>query len=284
MENKIQPKAEANKISKILDISLGLERYPVDVKKVAIELSISKFPNEPISDIRHESLGSFQGALIKHPKRSKWMIVYNNDVLSHGRIRFTLAHEFGHYILHRKLQTEFHCSDDKYELYDQEQDAKVESEADMFASFLLMPLHDFRSQTENEHVSMELLMHCANRYDVSLMAAALQCKNIMRKRVVVVAARDGFLLWASSNTAAYKSGAYLSTKKNTIPVPKESLINKAKGNPMGESQTQSARLWFPNEPIDMPITEHVFVSKNDYEYTLCLIVLPDAEPNYRYKE
>src|SRR3546814_9114430 len=31
-----------------------------------------------------------------------WGIIYNDAITSKGRINFTLAHEFGHYLLHRE--------------------------------------------------------------------------------------------------------------------------------------------------------------------------------------
>nr|WP_278250758.1 ImmA/IrrE family metallo-endopeptidase [Shewanella sp. 4t3-1-2LB] len=273
----MRPQAEANKISRVLDTVLGLERYPVNVKDIAVGISESKFPDEPISEILSGSFESdaFQGALVKHSKKAKWKIIYNNALVSDGRINFTLAHEFGHYILHRSLQNEFSCTTDKYESYDSGLMAKVESEADEFASCLLMPLHDFRKQTENNDVSIELLIHCANRYNVSLMAAALKWKDIIPKRVVVVAARDGFLLWASSNKAAYMSGVYIRTKNNAVPVPDNSLMKSDScGSIHGKTQVTNARIWFPNEPIDMSITEHVFISQSDYNYVLGLLILP----------
>ncbi|MGR5364333.1 ImmA/IrrE family metallo-endopeptidase [Vibrio mediterranei] len=280
MSKDFQPKAEANKISILLDTVVGKERYPVDVKQVALGITESKFPDEPIVDVLSDSFetNSFQGALVKHPKKSKWKIIYNNALKSEGRINFTLAHEFGHYILHRHLCDEFSCTNDKYEPYEPGNLAKIESEADEFASCLLMPLHDFRKQTQNCGVSIELLMHCANRYNVSLMAAALKWKDIISKRVVVVASKDGFLLWASSNKAAYKSGVYIKTKNKVVSVPEDSLIKSVNSQSIcGESQVTNARIWFPDEPVDMPITEHVFVSKNDYDYTLCLLVLPEPD-------
>lgn len=281
MNTQLQPKAEANKISKLLDTVMGEERYPVDVHSLALEFSGTKFSDEPISEIQSAPIESFQGALIKHRKKSKWKIMYNDSIESEGRIRFTLAHEFGHYILHRNLNDNFSCTYDKYESYDDGEIARIEYEADEFSSCLLMPFHDFRKQTQNEKISIQLLMYCADRYGVSLMAAALKWKDILPKRVVVVAAKDGFLLWASSNRHAFKSGAYIATKQKPIQVPKESLINTAIGHPMGEVQHQKARIWFPDEPLDMPITEHVFISRSDYEYTLCILELPDAEPNYQ---
>ena len=46
---------------------------------------------------------------------SKWLILYNSAVSSEGRKRFTIAHEFGHYLLHRHQHNEFQCGDDDIE-------------------------------------------------------------------------------------------------------------------------------------------------------------------------
>ncbi len=98
------PKREANNVSKILNLALGEERFPVDVKEVALQYSRDRFPDDYIHTIGGRSLDDFEGALIPSPKhKSRWYIAYNEDIKSVGRQRFTLAHEFGHYLLHRHL-------------------------------------------------------------------------------------------------------------------------------------------------------------------------------------
>jgi hypothetical protein len=87
----------------------------------------------------------------------------------------------------------------------------IEAEADQFASTLLMPLDDFRHQVDGESISFDLLGHCADRYGVSLTAAALRWTQIAPGRAVLVASRDDHLLWAKSSKAAFKSGAYFAT-------------------------------------------------------------------------
>jgi IrrE N-terminal-like domain len=56
---------------------------------------------------------------------------------------FTQAHELGHYLLHRSARECFECTEGdllNWSLDDQD----MEAQADVFASYLLMPLHDYR--------------------------------------------------------------------------------------------------------------------------------------------
>lgn len=143
--------------------------------------------------VQGENLAGLEGMLAANKARSKWLIVYNSAVRSEGRKRFTIAHEFGHYILHRHDRDRFECSDDDSETGDgNERD--IETEADTFASTLLMPLDDFRKQVDGQPVSFDLLGHCAERYGVSWTAAALRWAEIAEKRAVLVASRDDHLL------------------------------------------------------------------------------------------
>ena len=47
-----------------------------------------------------------------------------------------------------------------------------EEEADTFASFLLMPLDDYRAQVDGEEITGNLFRHITERYGASLIALA----------------------------------------------------------------------------------------------------------------
>src|SRR5262245_9520880 len=101
-ERRIKPRSPtrwATDISALLNVVRGLDHFPISVPEVAIDLSKNWFPNDPLSEIKGENLPGFDGALI--PRRDGWGILYNNSISSVGRINFTLAHEFGHYLAHR---------------------------------------------------------------------------------------------------------------------------------------------------------------------------------------
>lgn len=275
MTDAKRPMAEANRISKMLNAVLGTERFPVKVDELALEYSRQCFAASPIDKVQGEDLDGFDGMLAANKSRSKWLILYNSATASEGRKRFTIAHEFGHYLLHRHQQDRFECGGDDIETGDNnERDIEVES--DSFASTLLMPLDDFRRQVDGQPIGFDLLGHCADRYGVSLTAAALRWTEIAPKRAVLVASRDDHMLWAKSNEAALRSGAYFATRKNTIELPRHALAHSYNGWDAGDQQTGRAQSWFPREPASMPVTEMTRVA-GQYDYTLTLLLMPDAE-------
>ena len=222
--------------------------------------------------------------LAANKKRDKWMILYNSAVSSEGRKRFTVAHEFGHYLLHRHQQEEFACGASDIETSGEGKGSRdIEKEADDFATTLLMPLDDFRRQVDGETVSFDLLGHCADRYGVSLTAAAIRWLEIAPKRAVLVASRDDHMLWASSNEAAFKSGAFFATRKNTIELPRSALAHSRNCTGASQSHDTRAQVWFAREPAEMPITEMTKVAGN-YGYTLTLLVMPEAERRWRRRD
>lgn len=270
-----KPMAEANRISTMLSMVLGAERFPVKVDELAIEYSRQCFADSPIDKIQGEDLDGFDGLLKANKARSKWLILYNSATPSEGRKRFTIAHEFGHYILHRHQQDLFECGDDDIESGDNNE-RDIEAEADLFSSTLLMPLDDFRRQVDGQPISFDLLGHCADRYGVSLTAAALRWTEIAPKRAVLVASRDDHMLWAKSNKAALKSGAYFATRKNTIELPRNALAHSYNAFDTADTQTGRAQSWFFREPATMPVTEMTRVA-GQYDYTLTLLLMPEAE-------
>ena len=140
-----KPMAEANRISSMLNAVLGKERFPVKVDELAVEYSRQCFPDSPIDKVEGADLEDFDGLLKAKKDRSKWLILYNSAVSSEGRKRFTVAHEFGHYLLHRHQQEEFACGAGDIETNGEGKDSRdIEKEADDFATTLLMPLDDFR--------------------------------------------------------------------------------------------------------------------------------------------
>jgi Zn-dependent peptidase ImmA (M78 family) len=271
-----KPLAEANRISKMLNAVLGNERFPVKVDELALEYSRQCFADSPIDKVHGEDLDGFDGLLKANKARSKWLILYNSAVQSEGRKRFTIAHEFGHYILHRDGQDQFACGNADIET-GHSNELGIEAEADKFASTLLMPLDDFRRQVDGQPVSFDLLGHCANRYGVSLTAAALRWTEIAEKRAVLVASRDDHLLWAKSNQAAFKSGAFFATRKQTIEVPHQALAHSNNFANLGvKSRRTQAQMWFPNELASMQLSEMIQIS-SQYDYTLTILLLPEAE-------
>ena len=143
-------------------------------------------------------------------------------------MRFTQAQELGHYILHRQARELFQCSDADMLNWSKD-DKDIEGQADLFASYLLMPLDDYRKQV-TATVDLDLLGHCAERYGVSLTAAILKWLQYTEEKAVLVMSRDGFMNWAWSSEPASKAGAFFRTRNNVIAVPNGSLAANAEIN------------------------------------------------------
>ena len=174
-----KPAPWANRLNKLLDqfhTVHGGERFPVDVEALIREVPGTFQTGEPIT-IQGEAMDpEFEGALFNlnadAPGKGNWAIIYNQAISSPGRIRFTLAHELGHYLVHRHLQTSFNCSEVDTTQWDSDE-RKIEFEANTFASYLLMPADDYRRQIQGTTIDLDVLGACADRYGVSMTSAIL---------------------------------------------------------------------------------------------------------------
>ena len=101
------PQKAANRLVKVTEQFAaihGLDRFPIDVPTLALETAHIFNWDDPISEVRCEPIKGFEGALLPGEGRKEWMLLYSDAVQSPGRVRFTQAHELGHYILHRLLR------------------------------------------------------------------------------------------------------------------------------------------------------------------------------------
>ncbi len=140
MTENFSPQRWANTLTLLLNSVHGAaaERFPVQVPELAKEYSSHRFPDDPVSLVLGDSLPGFDGALYKAPPGKKgWGIIYNSRVASPGRVNFTVAHEFGHYLLHRLQFPEgIECAPQDMMRWDSEY-RQMEAQANDFAASLL---------------------------------------------------------------------------------------------------------------------------------------------------
>lgn len=267
------PHRAASRLTKILDAFGDTHggRFPVDVVSLAHEVGrLFQWP-DPITEVKAAAIPGFEGALFPNEERSAWMLLYNNQLRSLGRVRFTQAHELGHYLLHRVGRDAFQCTDG--DMLDWGEDQKnIESEADVFASHLLMPANDFRAQVSGR-VDLDLFSHCADRYGVSLTAAILKWLEFTEERAVLVMSREGFMNWAWSSKSARKAGAFFKTKAQPVPVPDGSLAADTAITHDRAGSSVSGKVWFRHADRVMVLREMKLYSEH-YDSLLTLLILP----------
>lgn len=267
MPDPTQPRAWANLLSQLWG-----PRFPVDVRTIALDYTQRRF-TDPIKTIAAAAVDHFEGALAPLPKSGKWAILYNPNIVSPGRINFTLAHELGHYFVHRQMSPGgFECGEKQVLGIDRDAERRrIEQEADSFASYLLMPMNDYRDQVGRDDMTLELLRQCADRYGVSMTAAAIKWLDFTPKCAALVVATNGFVLWCWRSTSA---------KKRRIYYPSGTEL------PVGSLATQPG-LILPDPHRGIMLDRGVWGSASDvremtifadrYEMTISLLVFNDVE-------
>ena len=159
-----------------------------------------------------------------------------------------------------------------------------EWEANEFASYLLMPIDDFRTQVESKAFSQDLLGHCADRYGTTFLASAVKWIEFTHVLATLVVARDGFVLWSKpSMPAAAKHLMFRSGRE----VPSAALIAGATTEMRPEPKKHPPGVWMPysetteyavlSDRYDLQIAVLLFdpvnnfVEGNDDEHELDLV-------------
>ncbi len=274
------PQSWANRLTKILSVHQavhGLPRFPIDVAALAQDFSRQVFPDAPITMVGGLDLSKgVEGMLMPHPNGSgEWGIIYNESIRSAGRRNFTLAHELGHYLLHRHLHPSgLKCTNRNMADWD-ESVTKIEGEANTFASYLLMPLDDFRAQIKGRAIDIDVMTELSDRYAVSLTAAILKWMTITDKRAMIVVGKEGFIDWAWSSEPLLKSGVFYRARQEVTELPPASLAAQEVDWDTGRhGHHHPAGVWAGFEPV-REMT--VFSPGNDM--SISLLLYPDRSPS-----
>lgn len=247
----------------------GAQRFPVDVKELALHVGQQLKWSDEIFEVRAANIDSFEGGLFQIEGRG-WALLYNEQFGSAGRVRFTQAHELGHYLLHREVQGTFQCTQGDMVQRSPDQ-APLEFEANTFASHLLMPMKQFRACTAGAAIDFDQLSDAANKFGVSLTAAALRWVQSTEESAMLVMARDGYMLWSVSSEKARDNGAFFPTRGRTVAVPPESIAASAtKGTRGGEHVPLAA--WFEHAHKDA-VAREMKLACESFGYTLSLLHL-----------
>lgn len=276
MSNPKTPSAWGIELSKLWMVCA--QSFPVDIKQLAPEVTKTKFPDEPVGIIKAHGVSGIDGMLSKR-KKGDWCISYDDTVTVSGRINFSLGHEFGHYLLHRKLRESFQCGQSDMLDYDSVESKKLESEANTFASYLLMPMDDFREQIKGQAVNLDLLGHCADRYGTSFTATALKWIEFTDKAVLLVVAREGFICWSYPSKLAKKRGVYFPPG---TPVPQSAIdrLNNFDGIKR-QNQKYSVKPGVWHSELE---AEESIILSDQFDLVIFLVQFPTAKRIIEHEE
>lgn len=191
--------------------------------------------------------GSVFDGLLEH--QSGCFHIYLNSKgqynLSNTRVRFSFAHELGHYYIdeHREAlragRTPVHPSKNDFSSVN-----IVEQEADFFASSLLLPKSRVLKGCFRKKFTPELVTGIANSFKTSLTATLIKFASIGNHPIMVVCARNNLISWRTYS----HDFPYRRIKSYRGQPPTDSLAGRffQTGKAESDRDTLVADDWFDN--------------------------------------
>ena len=155
------------------------------------------------SDFTLDTVADFLGINIKEVpiKGSEGRIIINgeygiisiNSAIDYQPSKnFIIAHEIGHFLLHKDLMI---CLDTKKTLSEWHKKGPQEEEANLFASELLMPSNQYRLKVNGKKMSLALINDVSSYFNVSKLSTFLKYVSHGDYPVMVIFMENGLVKW-----------------------------------------------------------------------------------------
>lgn len=219
---------------------------------------------------------SCEGMLVRNPNdTTEWGIFYNGKA-SPERRRFTIAHELGHFILHRGQQQSFNC--DKESVYSGIDSIRaIEREADDFAGNLLMPGDLMREWISNQCIDLHMLSAIAKRFQVSFEALCIRFIKFTTQRAILVYWDNGYVKYEWRSSSAVKTRARIRRNGDPAEPLPDTLAGDNSVEQEWDGMEMSAAIWCPEEAPHMKLREFKH-SYGAHDRVLTLLLLESPEP------
>ena len=219
---------------------------------------------------------AFEGVLARDPDdHAVWGIAYNGKA-RRERQRFTIAHELGHFILHRSQKQSFNC--DSQSVHTGIDGLRqIEREADEFAGNLLMPGDLLREWISNQRIDLHVLSAIAKRFQVSFEALCIRFIKFTKQRAILVYWDNGFVKYEWRSSSAVRTRARIRRNGDPHEPLPGTLAADTSVEQEWDGTEMSAAIWCPEEAAHMKLWEF----KHSYgarDRILTLLLLESAEP------
>lgn len=125
-------------------------------------------------------------------------IISLNSTITHpGKKNYIIAHELGHFILHKNITPLFF--DTNKTLSEWYRNGVHEQQANEFAAELLMPSQLFKSKVANKKLNIDLIKETAAYFKVSMTAAFLKYRHLGSFPVMIIFIEGSFIKWKQSS-------------------------------------------------------------------------------------
>ena len=197
------------KARKVLD-DCGILDEPLDLEMEEIALS------RGVTDVQSVKIDGAQGRIMVDEEEA--IISYDREITHEGKRRFVIAHELGHFELHRNLLDMVVHTDDEKSLCEWYSKGKHEQEANQFASELLMPSHLFIDRVKGKQFDFDLIKNTGSFFESSLTSTLLKYKVLGDFPIAIIFCNNGIVEWSS-----FSEDFYLQFIPKNMSVPIKSV-------------------------------------------------------------
>lgn len=136
----------------------------------------------------------------------------------HPRVRFTLAHELGHYFIDEHRNALRAGQPPRPTFLDRPTNDPIESEANAFAASLLMPKREFQDALKSVPLGIKGILELGSTFRVSKQSAALRYANASGRECAIVMFRNGSSPWWEISPSLERGGLdRINVQKSSIP-------------------------------------------------------------------
>ncbi len=137
-----------------------------------------------------------QGRIVMNGRNA--IISFDKSIEYTPKVNFILAHELGHFELHKDLLLKQNfLTDTEKTLNEWYAHGKHEKEANQFAAELLMPYHLFKEQVFRKKFSIDLMRSVASFFGTSITASVLRYRDIGDFPIAIIFSDKKVIKWRS---------------------------------------------------------------------------------------
>ncbi len=189
---------------------------------------------------KEEPLEGSEGRILMDNETA--IITVNSNITYQPKKNFIMAHELGHYFLHRNLTQLF--SDTEKTLSEWLKNEKQEQEANEFAKELLMPEIIFKPLCKGK-LTVKLIKELANKFHASITATLLRYKDLGDFPIAVIYVEKGIVKWAHFTNDFVLQYLPIGSKVRPGTVAYDFFFNN--GELTGDGELVDAIDWFPED-------------------------------------
>lgn len=190
--------------------------------------------------IKDKKLTGSEGRILI--KGGSGIITIDSSISSEGKRNFVLAHEIGHFLLHKDALTLF--SDTDKTLNEWFKKGSHEDEANYFATELLMPQRLFTQKIENKKLSLSLIKELSSYFHTSILATFLRFIDCGNYPLMVIFIENGIIKWKKASSDFPFTWIPIGSKLPVYTVAGDLFYNKVSDE---DPQTVEALEWFSED-------------------------------------